>query len=475
MKDNNSSLNFFIAVSHPEKMSFQLDQAGADFSHNQVLLNTLIGTLVKYGQSGRIEPYLAESWAISEDAKTWSFKLRSGLVSQHGVEINAALFSAKLQQSLHSLAQKGSVMVFDQLEGWSDFIKNKADRIHGIKVSGNVLEFHFQYPPDSFLELLRMPYFGLWLYKDSQLDSTAAYEILKHAPSTVELQLRHHWFSARKNSIKNVQVQFSALDKVHEQELTKTILRLPFFVKTDHDSKTGYWIISPPTRLESFVLSPHKKNFFHQLENRKLFLSRIREKQMRDQKNTFFYPSTPSEISTSNKIIPKYKNLEKAEVLTFALERANYSKEEIQYFSSLIEYALKDSSIKFKILERDLKDQKWFEKTDSNRFFDARISSVDTGAAPLISSVNMMFCTKLGVQFPDPSKNICQLIQDSIKEHRSIDESFIQKFNQSLYDDAVVIPLMHHSDKWLVSNDIAPKSLPPTTLYPQFELIDLNP
>ena len=37
--------------------------------------------LVRYGDNGKIEPALAESWDISEDGKTYTFKLRKAKFS----------------------------------------------------------------------------------------------------------------------------------------------------------------------------------------------------------------------------------------------------------------------------------------------------------------------------------------------------------------------------------------------------------
>ena len=83
----------------------------------------------------------------------------------------------------------------------------------------------------------------------------------------------------------------------------------------------------------------------------------------------------------------------------------------------------------------------------------------------------MMFCTKLGINFPDPSGRICELVSNGIESLKGIDNSFINQFNQILYEDAVIIPIQHLSSKWFVTNDIDPMSLPKTVIYPQFELI----
>ena len=80
-----------------------------------------------------------------------------------------------------------------------------------------------------------------------------------------------------------------------------------------------------------------------------------------------------------------------------------------------------------------------------------------------------MFCSKLGISFPDPSGKICELVEnynygDDIAE-------YIRKFNQILFDDAVVIPIKHFGMKWFISERIDLASFPPTNVSPLFEKI----
>ena len=248
---------------------------------------------------------------------------------------------------------------------------------------------------------------------------------------------------------------------------------MPFFVNSDVEVKNAYWIKSPPTRLESFVLSPTKNDFFNDEENRQIFKNRVLSLYPDLVKSRFFYPAARTEGIEATKSTYK-KSGQKKSKLTFALERSTYSQNEIDDLKKIITHALTGSGREFELLARDLNDKKWFEKTDSNHHFDARIASVDIGAYPVYTAIKMMFCTKLGVNFPDLSGNICKLVLNGIKSAQSIDQNFVDRFNNILNEDAVVIPILHHSDKWLVTDQLDPNSLPPTTLYPQFELIKLK-
>jgi nickel transport system substrate-binding protein len=62
-----------------------------DYSPNQMFAQAMVyEPLVKYQADGSLKPWLAESWTISEDGKTFTFKLRSGVSFSNGEAFNAA-------------------------------------------------------------------------------------------------------------------------------------------------------------------------------------------------------------------------------------------------------------------------------------------------------------------------------------------------------------------------------------------------
>ena len=465
-------MHFKIAVSDPSHTHFSLDKAGADFSHNQIVLNSIVGTLVKYGPSGRLEPYLAESWTVSSDKKKWKFKIRPDLFSEDGTPITAALFKNILRDNLLEYSLRGSVIMFDHLLGWDRFQKGQSPELDGLTTYENIVELNFDENPDDLLELLRMPYFGMWREKEKKLISSGPYTIAKTEANKVRLKLRPDWFTATQDSFREVEISFTAIEQARELVSPSTITRVPFFVQNKVIPEDGYWISSPPTRLESFVLSPYKNHFFNNEENRQIFRSRVMALSADLVKSKFFYPAARTEGLVQSSV--NYKKMIGQEKLTFALERSTYTPEEIQNLHKIITLALQDSGMEFEVISRDLNDKDWFKKTDSNDFFDARIASVDVGAYPIYTAIKMMFCTKLGINFPDHSGKICKLVNSGIKSAEAINQNFIDQFNNILHQDAVIIPIHHHSDKWLVAKNLDPNSLPATTLYPQFELIRLR-
>jgi peptide/nickel transport system substrate-binding protein len=62
---------------------------GSDFSSTSSLAN-LYDTLVFPNTEGGVDPHLAESWEVSDDGLTWTFKLRQGVKFHNGDELTAS-------------------------------------------------------------------------------------------------------------------------------------------------------------------------------------------------------------------------------------------------------------------------------------------------------------------------------------------------------------------------------------------------
>ena len=58
-----NSLQFHFVSEAPRP--FSLNPLHSDSTYNAVVMDSLVGTLVKYNLSGRYEPFLASSWSAS--------------------------------------------------------------------------------------------------------------------------------------------------------------------------------------------------------------------------------------------------------------------------------------------------------------------------------------------------------------------------------------------------------------------------
>ncbi|WP_320171040.1 nickel ABC transporter substrate-binding protein [Maridesulfovibrio sp.] len=93
------------------------------YSPNQMFAQAMVyEPLVRYGKNGRIEPWLAESWTISPDGRTYTFNLRKGVVFSDGTpfdakavkqNFDAVLHNSKRHDWLEFIAQIGKTEVVD--------------------------------------------------------------------------------------------------------------------------------------------------------------------------------------------------------------------------------------------------------------------------------------------------------------------------------------------------------------------------
>ncbi len=74
--------------------------AGAASSIAEVTLYNIYETLTKIQTDSRTTPLLAESWVVSPDLKTWTFKLRRDIKFQNGEPFNAATVKFSLERAV---------------------------------------------------------------------------------------------------------------------------------------------------------------------------------------------------------------------------------------------------------------------------------------------------------------------------------------------------------------------------------------
>jgi len=58
-------------------------------SHNEWVRRLMFEPILEVDENGKVQPYLAESWDISSDGKTYTFRLRSGVKFHNGQEMTA--------------------------------------------------------------------------------------------------------------------------------------------------------------------------------------------------------------------------------------------------------------------------------------------------------------------------------------------------------------------------------------------------
>lgn len=467
----------------PIGMRFRLSPKDSDFGPHETVLTNLVGTLVKLSDSGTFEPYIAESFTTSNDGLTWTFTIRPNLRCEDGFPITAQSFAEVLKQSLKRYAQSSKVIDFELLEGWHAFAEQKSADLPGITHLDNQLIFKLTVQPENFIGHLRLPYFGFWCpnnfkssgeFKDEHMViSSGAYSVVSSAQNKLVLKKREEWFSTTDKSPTEIHFMYATPNQV--STLSKSTIIEILGRDKALDLPTYSEIKSPPSLMWSMVVSPIKDGPFQNIQNRQAFADRINSLKKTSPlfSSFFFYPSKPNAIKMREHTTPYATDMAGTN-LKFAFANKNYTTDEISEIKRITIEALKESGASIEFHQKDPHEDNWRHRLLSNEEFDIRMNGVDQGGYPKNRTIKMMFCSKLGVCYPDPSNRICQIVAQQDRQGGPIPKHYIDEFNQALYDDASVIPLTHFGTHWLMSPDIDPKTLPPSSGIFHFEGIHLK-
>lgn len=457
--------------------ALSLAPAHSDQVDNQTILNSLVATLVKFGTSGKIEPYLAEKWIVSDDSKRWQFFLKDGFSCESGIKIDAEQFKKSLLQNFRRNLEKSDKTEFHILKGWSDFIQSKADKLDGLHVEQNSLIFEFDKVPNGFLNFLRMPYFGMWcpdnfqnglFQTDSNFSSSGAYKVERYlSKSRILLSMRKEQPSYNPEAPQYIEIGYGTVAEMRgdaEPTIGKVIVdgTIPELEKFEV-------VDGPPLIFQGLVLHP-TSSFFSNETNRKVFARRLLDFQGNDHENTYskgLYLGSRLDKTIVQSWPDQFeKNNEK---LKIALQYLPSTEESLKNLERLFGYVF--SGISYELVLPDLKNPNWVKSILNNNSYALRTASVYAGARPSVSVIKMMFCSQLGISFPDPSSRVCDLVQKYSKENKDADDIFEVEFNRIIVQDSVVFPLYHAKDRWYISDKIDIRTMPTSIIHPLFEKI----
>ena len=120
----------------------------------------IFGGLVTLDLNLKVQPDIAKEWKVSDDGKTYTFKLRDDVVFQNS---NRRVTAADFKYSLERAADpaNGSPTVTEylgEIVGLKDRYNNKATEVSGVKaIDDTTLEIKLNQPADYFLPELTYP------------------------------------------------------------------------------------------------------------------------------------------------------------------------------------------------------------------------------------------------------------------------------------------------------------------------------
>jgi ABC-type transport system substrate-binding protein len=123
---------------------------------NWSMIKSLFGRLLDYEPgTTNIVPSLASSYTISEDGKTYTFKLRQGIKFHNGREMTAEDVKYSFERTIDPKTKSPGQGFYNNVVGFDEFISGKAKSVTGIKiVDPQTVEIQLKEPDAAFLHIV---------------------------------------------------------------------------------------------------------------------------------------------------------------------------------------------------------------------------------------------------------------------------------------------------------------------------------
>jgi len=135
-----------------------LDPAiGYDWQNWSIIKSIFDGLMDYEPGTTKLVPHLAESFTVSADGKSYTFKLRRGVKFHNGREVTAADVKYSLERTLSPKTQSPGAGFFGDIAGTKEFADGKAKEVSGIKTADKyTIAFTLSKPNAAFLHILAL-------------------------------------------------------------------------------------------------------------------------------------------------------------------------------------------------------------------------------------------------------------------------------------------------------------------------------
>jgi ABC-type transport system substrate-binding protein/methyl-accepting chemotaxis protein len=115
--------------------------------------------LLRYSSDKKLVPYLAETWFLHPDGRTWEFKLKDNVLFSDGSRITSRDVKFSLERLMNPALSSPYANLFSVVEGADEFIAGKASSVSGIVLPGpDTVQFRLKSSYNFFLSLLALSY-----------------------------------------------------------------------------------------------------------------------------------------------------------------------------------------------------------------------------------------------------------------------------------------------------------------------------
>jgi len=149
-----------MTVTYQENIATLDPAIGYDWQ-NPAMMQAIFDGLMDYKPgTTELTPWLAKSYEISEDGKTYTFKLHHGVKFQNGRELTAEDVKYTLERLVNPETQSPGSSYFTKIKGSDEMLAGKASSLSGVRVIDKyTVEVELTEPYAPFLNVLAM-HFG---------------------------------------------------------------------------------------------------------------------------------------------------------------------------------------------------------------------------------------------------------------------------------------------------------------------------
>lgn len=470
MTDANRELHYIILQ---PRQDITLNLFEAELYEPAIIVQQLIGTLIYYSNKGRYEPRLAESWNYDETLNTWTFKLKKGLRAENGEPITPVNFKKSLERSIFIYARFGGLPHMSLLRGYDEFIqsneftKNIKDLkpLLGIQADEENLKFVFEkrqksgilqilsFSPLGYLSIENFTDEGQW--KDNKkLISSGPYLV-----ETIEIGRRYvlrkneNWPTFAPKAPDRVVFTHNA----QESSPGKSMIVDAYMHDWNSDKFELYKLV--PEYLNSVLLGNFESGFFAESSNRKLFkqeFDSVRERTLPNEflnhlRSNSFYPnqtpiSAPPNLSGNTTERFTWNGVLRIEGKVPEINTPRW------YAWTVLKTTLENLGLAYRFAENESSTEEI-----TNNLYDLRIRGASIGGGVEAWGLSVIFCSPLGIRFPDPSGRVCQLLEN-YELGRVGEDELRTEFFRIVEEDAAILPVTHYGIQLFLSEGIAKES-----------------